>query len=256
MHIEAIPAATLILLRDTDGAAPELLMVERGKQLAFAGGAMVFPGGRLDAEDAVIAADADLLQPGPALDPADLIARIAAIRETVEEVGIAPAIAGLSGPAMIRDLRRALDERRSFHALIHEMQLRIDPHQLHPFARWLPNHRSHRTFDTRFYLARAPHDADASADGTESSRCHWDTAAGHLASADAGTSSVIFPTRRNLERIGLSASFDDAVAFARRFAIDAVTPWREERGGEEHLCIPDHLGYPVTSQPFATIMRG
>lgn len=251
-----IPAATLILLRDTGAAAPELLMVERGQHLAFAGGAMVFPGGRVDPEDAAIAADPAILRPGPAIEPDDLVARIAAIRETVEEVGIAPAIDGIADAAMTNALRRSLAAGRSFHELIREMDLRLDPHQLHPFARWLPNHRSHRTFDTRFYVARAPEDADAIADGTESSSCHWDTAAGHLALADAGTRSLIFPTRRNLERIGLAISFDDAVAFTRRYAIETITPWREERDGEALLCIPDHLGYPVTSQPFATLMRG
>ena len=42
-----IHAATVILLRD-GGSGPEILMVERGEQLAFAGGALVFPGGRVD----------------------------------------------------------------------------------------------------------------------------------------------------------------------------------------------------------------
>jgi hypothetical protein len=34
-----------------------------------------------------------------------------------------------------------------------------------------------------------------------------------------------------------------------------VTPWMEIREGEMHLCIPDHLGYPVTSQARATLRR-
>jgi hypothetical protein len=156
---------------------------------------------------------------------------------------------------MTRELRSALAAGRSFHEMIRAMKLRLDPHRLHPFARWLPKHRIQRTFDTRFYIAQAPEDADAIADGTESSSCHWDTAAGHLALADAGTRSLIFPTRRNLERIGLSASFDDAVAFSRRYAIETVTPWREYQDDEQRLCIPDHLGYPVTSQTYARVRR-
>ena len=40
---EAIPAATLILVRDRAGGAPELLMVERAAGMAFAAGAWSFP---------------------------------------------------------------------------------------------------------------------------------------------------------------------------------------------------------------------
>ena len=50
-----IPAATLVVFRETPGL-PELLMVERAKAMAFAGGAMVFPGGRIDPEDHALAA--------------------------------------------------------------------------------------------------------------------------------------------------------------------------------------------------------
>ena len=46
-----IPAATLVLFRDHPGRAPDLLFVERAKTMAFAGGAIVFPGGRVDPGD-------------------------------------------------------------------------------------------------------------------------------------------------------------------------------------------------------------
>ena len=48
LHDGAIPAATLVIFRAAGGGAPELLMVERAKEMSFAGGAMVFPGGRVD----------------------------------------------------------------------------------------------------------------------------------------------------------------------------------------------------------------
>jgi 8-oxo-dGTP pyrophosphatase MutT (NUDIX family) len=70
---DAIPAATLILVRERPGAAPELLMVERAGGMAFAAGALVFPGGRIDAADRTLGADIGV-------DPA----AVAAIRETIE----------------------------------------------------------------------------------------------------------------------------------------------------------------------------
>ena len=44
----AIPAATLVVFRERAGTTPELLMVERAKEMRFAAGALVFPGGRVD----------------------------------------------------------------------------------------------------------------------------------------------------------------------------------------------------------------
>lgn len=72
----AIPAATLVVMRDRTAGPPELLMVERPQTMAFAGGAMVFPGGRIDPVDHDGAND---------LDEA---ARRAAVRETAEETGL------------------------------------------------------------------------------------------------------------------------------------------------------------------------
>jgi 8-oxo-dGTP pyrophosphatase MutT (NUDIX family) len=48
---EARQAASLILLRDS-GAGPEVLLVKRNPEQRFMGGAWVFPGGALQADDA------------------------------------------------------------------------------------------------------------------------------------------------------------------------------------------------------------
>src|SRR3546814_1788170 len=48
----AIPAATLVIMRPADGGGPdEILMVKRSAKMAFAAGAVVFPGGRVDPDD-------------------------------------------------------------------------------------------------------------------------------------------------------------------------------------------------------------
>lgn len=79
----AIPAATLVVMREVAAGPPELLMVERPRSMAFAGGMMVFPGGRIDPAD---------WQDGGSLEQA---ARAAAVRETREETGLAIASAAL-----------------------------------------------------------------------------------------------------------------------------------------------------------------
>ena len=48
---EAIPAATVLLLRDHAPKGLEVLMVRRNATLSFAGGMWVFPGGRVDPGD-------------------------------------------------------------------------------------------------------------------------------------------------------------------------------------------------------------
>ena len=236
---QAIPAATVIVMREAPDGPPELLMVERAAAMRFAGGALVFPGGRIDPGDYVLAE-----QMAPGLE--DAAARIAAIRETLEEAGVA---IGLDIPdEAIAGLRRALHAGEPMRG-----DLRLDT--LVPFTRWLPRSVPHRVFDTHFYLARAPEGCAPVVDGSENVRVLWMTAQGVLDAADAGTAHIIFPTRRNLERLALLGSWEEAVAHARAYPVRMVTPWIEERDGERHLCIPDDLGYPVTSQLLAEAIR-
>lgn len=96
---DAIPAATLILLRERPDAAPEIPMIGRGAHLAFAANRMVFPGGRVDADDHHVATSPALLADGPQIEPDDLAHRIAAIRETIEEIGLAPGVIASTIPS-------------------------------------------------------------------------------------------------------------------------------------------------------------
>ena len=92
---EVIPAATVVIFRNCPrGGPPELLMVQRSKGMRFAGGATVFPGGRIDPEDRKLAAQ--LL---PDMVPEEAAARVAAMRETLEETGLAIAVDGLVSAA-------------------------------------------------------------------------------------------------------------------------------------------------------------
>lgn len=245
----AIPAATLVIFRDRAGRPPELLMVERAKAMAFAGGAMVFPGGRVDPGDRALAA---LVTPG---DEEDGAARIAAIRETLEEAGLAIGLDPAPSAAALAAMRAALHAGTPLAELLGSVRLR--PEALIPFARWRPAHAHARIFDTRFYLARLPDGAEpASVDRTENVRLLWVTAADMLAQADAGRVSIIYPTRRNLERLARFGSFADAAAHAAAHPVRTITPFTQQRGGVPHLCIPDDLGYPVTSEPLTDAVRG
>jgi 8-oxo-dGTP pyrophosphatase MutT (NUDIX family) len=250
MDDKFIPAATLVLFRETGGVA-EHLFVERAGTMSFAAGAIVFPGGRVDAGDRLLASHF------PHLDPDDSAARIAAIRETIEEAGVAVGFVDLPDAALLATMRAQLLDGMVFGDVIAAAGLKLDLSALTCFARWCPNMRETRNFDTRFYVARMPDGAAmASVDATENVRLFWGSAQSVLDDADAGKVQVIFPTRRNLERLAKLGSYDATLAEVAVIAPEKITPFFEVRDGERHLCIPTDRGYPVTSQLLTTAARG
>ena len=246
-------AATAVIVRDRPGARPDILMVERAGSMAFAAGALVFPGGAVDPADLELAREIA----GPA-DVEETAARLAAIRETLEESGLGVGFVTPPDQARVAEMRAALGEGASLAALVraHRLELALD--QLVPFSRWHPAMAENvsRVFDTRFYVVRAPAGQEASADLTENVRLFWGSAQETIARCDAGQGRIIFPTRRNLERLALFASFEEMAAHAAAIPVEKIRPWVEERDGQRHLCIPDHLGYPVTSEPWTRVSRG
>jgi 8-oxo-dGTP pyrophosphatase MutT (NUDIX family) len=244
---EAIPAATLVLMREAKAGPPELLVTERTGRMAFAAGALVFPGGRIDPDDHETAA-------GFALP--DAAARIAAIRETIEETGLAIGLSPAPDAAAADALREGIMREEPFAPLLAALGLALDLDALTPFARWCPNFREARRFDTLFFLAEAPADAPAPVVAeAEAVRAFWASAADILAEVEAGDAHVIFPTRRNLERLARFGSIAEARADAALHPATCITPWVEARGGVPYVCIPEGIGYPVTSEPLETARR-
>lgn len=251
--VEATPAATIIVFRPSlSGGAPELLMVERSSQMVFAGGAVVFPGGRVDPDDHVAAQGID-----HGLDPDDAAARIAAVRETIEETGLGIGFAVSPEREALASARAAMLDGALFSDLCRAAGWQFDLAALTPFTRWRPPFNERRVFDTRFYIAQCDaHDHIVEVDATENRHLFWATAAEALAMADEGKVKLIFPTRRNMERLAQFASMAEALDHCDRFPSCMIMPFIEERDGQPHLCIPDGLGYPVTSEPMGNAMRG
>lgn len=251
----AMPAATIIILRDgVQQAPPDILMVRRAAHMRFAAGAAVFPGGRVDADDHILAQKWGAQLPG-----ADGAARVAAVRETLEETGLAIGISGLRGDiaGVLGDMRAALLAEAPFSELLGAHGLSLDLAALTPFARWRPNFRTERVFDTRFFLARAP-DGDHALHVVESENTDlfWLSAAGALAAHHAGDLHMIFPTRCNIERLAEYADYAAAIESAAQFPPRRITPFVETRDGQSYLSIRDDCGYPNTSVLIDRTMRG
>ena len=249
---QSIPAATVVVFRrSADGGPPELLMITRSRAMSFAGGAAVFPGGRVDPADRALAGTTGFA------DAEEAAHRIAAIRETLEETGL---VIGLTGKVLADDARRAramLLEREDLGPVLEEMDWSLDLTALVPFARWHPkNEKLPRIFDTRFYLADLGTGAvEVEIDAIENTRLFWITAADALAMAARDEMTVIFPTRRNLERLAQFASFAEAKSDAEAFPVRTITPWMEERDGAPWLAIPADAGYPIDGEPLASAHR-
>ena len=250
----AIPAATLVIFRQPDIAHPaEILMVVRSRAMTFAGGMAVFPGGRVDPADMELAESLDCSLP---LD--DAAHRIAAIRETIEETGLVVGMQQRLDTKTAKEIRERLVAEGRLAPVLDRFSLTLDLDALVPFARWWPRGMKHnRIFDTRFYLLDLGTGAvDVAVDATENTRLFWTDAANALRLADEGEIGIIFPTRRNLERLAQFESFAETQTHAQTVPMRTITPKIEQRDGRPVLSIPDDLGYPVTFEPLDNASRG
>lgn len=243
-------AATIVIFRrDPAGGAAQLLMVERSANMNFAGGATVFPGGKVDPADRALAATL-----GGAFE--DGAARVAAIRETLEETGLVIGIHGIVDAAIAAQARRMLLSGGELAPVLDQFGWTLAPERLVPFARWWPKHRIGRIFDTRFFLADLGTGAvEVEVDATENRHLFWASAASALELARQAKIRIIFPTHRNLERLAQFDTFDAARDHAEAVPVGTISPYIEERDGEPWLMIPDGLGYPVRGEPLETAHR-
>ena len=249
----AIPAATVVIFRhDPAGGPAQILMVERSASMNFAGGAAVFPGGKIDPADHELA---DTLATG--LDPIDAAARVAAVRETLEETGLAIAINEPVSGAEAAAARALLLKTGALADVLREFGWTLALDRLTPWARWLPKHRNLRIFDTHFYLADLGTGAvEIEVDATENHHLFWASAADALRLAEDGQIQIIFPTRRNLERLALFGDYAAALAHAEATPVVTITPQVVQRDGQPWLIIPPEAGYPCDGEPLTGMSRG
>ena len=261
----SILAATVILLRARADGVPEILMVRRGENLAFAGGALVFPGGRVDDTDLATARNPALAFGFDGLDDTDAAARIAACREALEETGVLLTSGDAPDPMALAAARAALAagpdaaEARSFAALLADFGLRVDAARFIPFARWEPPAAAaiRRRFDTHFYLADAGNTAQAaiSPDGGEAVAIRWTTAADVLAAEAAGNADLVFPTKCNLQRLGQYSSIAGIMAATASRPPPFIQPEIVSRDGVMWITIPADCDYPMTEDRLENLRR-
>jgi 8-oxo-dGTP pyrophosphatase MutT (NUDIX family) len=256
----ARPASTILLLRDGGATDPddkgrgciEVFMMVRHYEIDFASGALVFPGGSVDAGDRDIIANPELYAGSDGLDTATLNFRIAAIRETFEESGIL--LARPRGSSALIDAARAgeiaashrtpmCDGEATFAQILIKQDLVLALDLLVPYAHWITPQMMPKRFDTWFFLAAAPPEQVGAHDGRESTDSIWLSPRDALEGGDSGRFKLPFPTTRNLIRLGKQPSVAAALEHARKQPIVTVMPVMIKDGDKRQLRIPAEAGY-------------
>lgn len=247
----ARPAATVVILRDGPGGI-EVFMVVRHHEIDFASGALVFPGGKVDAEDAS-AAWSELAAATPAKPDRSFL--VAAGRETFEEAGLV--LARRQDSAELIDAGDAdrlvglhrgplLKGEVSFVDIIRDEGLTLALDLLVPFAHWITPEPLPKRFDTHFFLVAAPVSQLGAHDGAESVEGLWITPSQALAEAKAGSRTLVFATRMNLTKLARYRTVAEAVAATRAKPVVTVVPKVKKTPEGRWLQIPAEAGYGVT----------
>ncbi|HEV2360293.1 MAG TPA: hypothetical protein VGS21_01185, partial [Acidimicrobiales bacterium] len=99
-------------------------------------------------------------------------------------------------------------------------------------------------FDTRFFVARAPHGQEALHDEGETVDSIWIAPHEALDRHAAGSLDLIFPTIKNLEAIARFASVDELLAAATRAsAVEPMLPRVSVEGHGLRILLPGDPGY-------------
>ena len=239
------PAATILLVRDAP--AFEVLMVKRSDQIAFAGGALVFPGGKTNESDR------DDAWAGHALnwnkyDAAQREIRIAGIREVFEEAGLLMARRRDGSPvgadALNVGTRRAVDKgEKNFLEVVMELDAQIDLESMSVLGRWITPPIAPKRFDTWFLVAKAPEDQLAVIDDWETVDLEWIAPAEAVRLGEAGERAIILPTRMNLKRLAQASSCDEALAQAAARPLVITQTRLDVRPEGKFMVLPEEGGY-------------
>ena len=249
----ARPAATIIMLRDSTemahGSYLEVFLLKRHGLSDVLGGAFVFPGGKVDPQDAQLDMAACLDQSPAALhstlnepDIDDLTAAglyVAAIREVFEESGVLYA-QGVTAEHTAQATALAR-EGVPFNAMLTRLQLRLHTSCLAPWSRWitptLPS-VSNKRFDTRFFVAVMPPGQTAVHDNVEATDSIWLTPRRALERYRDGLIVLAPPQIMTLAHLACYSDVQKAVDAARSCLPPVIRPESFEHEGRRVLCYP------------------
>ena len=251
--VTPIPAATVISLRDTP-TGMEVLMVQRTKKADFAGGALLFPGGKVDNSDYEVLKLDRCSLPNDVPDNQKAL-RVAGVREMFEEAGLLfvrdlgdTQVISKERAEVLKNIYRQdlLSQKITFHEIVEAEDLVVASDLLIPFAHWITPITGRKRFDTHFLVAQSPDGHIASHDGSETLDTVWIDPLTAITEAEEGKRRVVFPTRMNLKKVSESTTVASAIKLAKITPVVTVLPEVHDVDGGRHLKIPIEAGYGIS----------
>lgn len=239
-------AATVMIVADRPSL--EVLMVQRTSRATFAPSAWVFPGGRVDADDArEVSHVVHGLSDADASALLDVSANgrawwLAGLRETLEEAGLLIGVDDAPTDAVNRTRDAVHADAGVFVDALAANGLSIDLSALAEVARFITPMGPPRRFDARFFVAVAPANQEASHDEEEVVRHQWIRPADALNQWRQEQFPMMSVTHRMLACL---ARFDSAAAVMA--AANARKPMQRVRvndpDGAYEVVLPGEPGY-------------
>jgi recombination protein RecT len=221
-----------MLVRERPGEGLSVYMTRRSKHSRFVPDAYVFPGGTVDPGDRRLESVARLYGAPQGCDPA---LAVAALRELLEEAGVLIGCGAAGRQArpsagLCAQLRRELAAGIDFAGLLARHELFLDARELAYYSNWITPPSEPLRFDVHFFVGRAPRDQEPAADALEVHDGRWFAPGEALARADRAELTIVFPTRKHLERLASFASVDELFARARERRVFPVRPYQRDDG--------------------------
>jgi 8-oxo-dGTP pyrophosphatase MutT (NUDIX family) len=260
-HFEV--AATVVLLRD-GAQGIEVFLMRRAIEASVLGGVHVFPGGKLDAADALtvhrLDRSADDLH--AALGEPELSAQqaaaihVAALRELFEEAGVLLA-SGLNGPWQLSD-SGPLPRDVPFETMLDAHGLRLSSSLIAPWSRWItpviPN-VPRRRFDTRFFVAKMPAGQTAEVADRESTLGRWLGPRAALEMYWQRDIDLAPPQLITLAHLARFATADAAFEAARTTLPRVINPLHIDIDGTRGICYPGDVSHTERERAFPGVSR-
>jgi 8-oxo-dGTP pyrophosphatase MutT (NUDIX family) len=249
------PSASVVLLRDGPGDL-EVFLLRRHSQSFVLGGAYVFPGGKVDAEDAgwVPRLDGDVqelhaLLGEPELAPDQAAGLyVAAIRELFEEAGLL--LADVT-PAQAAEAWASLRAGQGFDATLAPLAVNLAASALQPWSRWITPTLSsvgRKRFDTRFFLATVPPGQEARHDEHEATESLWISPRAALRQYWANRIDLAPPQIMSLTHLARHRDVASAFGAARARKPPCIRPEPHDVEGTRVLCYPGDPWHPEDEQ--------
>ena len=118
-----------------------------------------------------------------------------------------------------------------------------DPGALVAFSRWITPAVVKIRYDTWFYLAEAPEQAQPRVDGSEMVDARWFGPQDALRAHRAGEIMLVFPTIKHLEQLSSFGSAQALIEHARTRTVEPVQPRVIGTGETARIVLPGEPGY-------------